>query len=143
MKILTNNFRVDVGKKLSLVRKERDLTRSEMAERLGLNKTSYYKNEVGYSLPGLDTMYRLHMDFDISIDWLLFDSPPMHNKEKQPAAELRENGQVLEEMQPDVKNLLDAMEQDHILLYEVMLYFYKYKQNQETRETAHPIPLVS
>jgi len=140
--MLIKNFRIAVGKRLSQVRKESDLTRSKMAERLGINKTNYYKNEIGYSLLGIATMYRLHIDFDISMDWLLFDSQPMHNKEKQPAVESGAKGRLLEEIQPDVKELLAAMEQDHVLLHEVILYFYKYKQNRENRETTPP-PLAS
>jgi transcriptional regulator with XRE-family HTH domain len=119
------------------------LTRREMAAKLGINKTNYYKNEIGYSLLGIDTMNQLHMNFDISIDWLLFDSHPMHNKEKQQLAVQERGNQGLEAKQPDVKCLLAAMEQDNVLLHEIMLYFYKYKQEREAKETTTPTPLTS
>ena len=128
MKISTKNFKIEVGKKLYLVRKENELTRNEMAVNLGLARGNYYKNEIGYSLPCLDTIYRLYKDFDVSVDWLLFDSPPMHNKEKLSASISLEKGGGLQEKQPAVIELLDAMEKDPMLLHEIMLYYYKYQK---------------
>lgn len=133
MTVRTKNFISDVSKRLRLVRKEHQYTRREMALRLGISPANYYKNETGVSMPRTDTLYRLHTDFDISLDWLLFGSQPMHNKDKQPviAAEAKTTG--LENILPDARELLDAMEQDQVLRHEVLLYFYKYKKSQETK----------
>lgn len=133
MTLRTKSFISDVSKRLRSVRKEHEYTRREMALRLGISQGNYYKNESALSLPRTDTLYRLHTDFDISVDWLLFGSQPMHNKEKQPviAAEAKTTG--LENILPDARELLDAMEQDHVLRHEVLLYFYKYKKSQETK----------
>jgi transcriptional regulator with XRE-family HTH domain len=136
MTIRTKSFISDVSKRLRLVRKEHDYTRREMAWKLGMSQGNYYKNESAISLPRVDTLYRLHTDFDISLDWLLFGGQPMHNKEKQPviAAPVKTTG--LENKLPDARELLDTMEQDHVLRHEVLLYFYKYKQNRETKTPA-------
>jgi len=136
MTIRTKSFISDLSKRLRLVRKEHQYTRREMALRLGISPANYYKNETAVSMPRTDTLYRLHTDFDISLDWLLFGSQPMHNKEKQPviAAEVKTTG--LENILPDARELLDAMEQDHVLRHEVLLYFYKYKKSRETKTQA-------
>jgi transcriptional regulator with XRE-family HTH domain len=136
MTIRTKSFISDLSKRLRLVRKEHQYTRREMALRLGISPANYYKNETAVSMPRTDTLYRLHTDFDISLDWLLFGSQPMHNKEKQPviAAETKTTG--LENILPDARELLDTMEQDHVLRHEVLLYFYKYKQSRETKTQA-------
>jgi transcriptional regulator with XRE-family HTH domain len=136
MTIRTKSFISDLSKRLRLVRKEHQYTRREMSLRLGISPANYYKNETAVSMPRTDTLYRLHTDFDISLDWLLFGSQPMHNKEKQPVmtAEVKTTG--LENILPDARELLDAMEQDQVLRHEVLLYFYKYKQNRETKTST-------
>lgn len=139
MILRTRNFVAGVSSRLKVVRKEHEYSRQEMAMRLGITQTNLYKNESGICFPRMDTLQRLHKDFDISMDWLLFGGKPMHNKEKQPvlAAETKTSG--LENTNVDVRELLDTMEQDHILMYEILLYFQKYKKSQE-RETISREP---
>jgi transcriptional regulator with XRE-family HTH domain len=136
MILRTRNFVAGVSSRLKLVRKEHDYTRRDMALRLGITQTNLYKNESGICFPRMDTLHRLHTDFDISMDWLLFGGKPMHNKEKQPviAAEPKTTG--LENTNQDARALLDTMEKDHILMYEILLYFHKYKKNQESSTGA-------
>jgi transcriptional regulator with XRE-family HTH domain len=110
-----------------------------MARRLGVNKSNYYRNEIGIAFLRLESLIRLHVDFDISLDWLLFGIEPMHVKEKQ--AELASDRQtkVLIDETPDVKELLTAIEQDAVLRYELLAHFYKYKQERQAKEA---IPLT-
>ncbi|HLP62055.1 MAG TPA: helix-turn-helix domain-containing protein [Candidatus Deferrimicrobium sp.] len=132
MKILTRNFSLAVGQRIALIRQEHQYPRSEMALKLGIHPDNYYKNEIGYSIPGMDTLYRLHTDFDISLDWLFFGSEPMHNKEKQPVIAPEKKTPGLENESPHVRELLDDMAQDPLLMHEMMLNYFKYKQNKET-----------
>lgn len=140
MSVRTKNFLWDVSKRLRSVRKEHDHTRNEMAAKLGISPANYYKNETGVSLPRMDTLYRLHSDFDISLDWLLFGSQPMHNKEKQPVIVQDTKNKGLENILPDARELLDTMEQDHVLRHEILLYFYKYKQSRENKTSLPILP---
>jgi transcriptional regulator with XRE-family HTH domain len=55
----------------------------EMAVRLHITPGAYSKNERGLNFPGLDTLRCLTRDFDISMDWLIFEKSPMYNKEKE------------------------------------------------------------
>lgn len=131
MILRTSNFVADVSSRLKKVRKEHDYTRHDMAMRLGITQTNLYKNESGICFPRMDTLQRLHTDFDISMDWLMFGSKPMHNKEKQPVISAEKKTTGLENTNADVRELLDTMEQDHILMYEILLYFQKYKKNRD------------
>ncbi|MCU0287601.1 MAG: helix-turn-helix transcriptional regulator [Acidobacteria bacterium] len=135
MKIQTGNFQALVGKRLTSIRKDLEFSRSEMAAKLGLSPATYYKNETGFFLPGLDTLYRLHTEFDISLDWFLFGSEPIHNKEKQPTLAPEIKTRPLENTAANIRELrqlLADMEQDPLLMHEIMLYYYKYKRNQKT-----------
>ncbi|HLP62032.1 MAG TPA: hypothetical protein VK186_24530 [Candidatus Deferrimicrobium sp.] len=77
-----------------------------------------------------ETLHRLQTEFDISLDWLLFNNGPMHISEKQVTVVEEKKTTDLENKYPDTRELLAAMEQDHILLHEIMLYFYKYRQDR-------------
>lgn len=132
MSIRTRSFLADLGRRLKSIRDEHRYTRREMAEKLGLSRSNYYKNECGVSLPKLDTFYRLHNDFDISIDWFLFGGLPKHNKDKQPLPAPEKKPGGLENELADARELLDAMAQDPVLRHEVLLNFYKYKNNKIT-----------
>lgn len=140
MKIITRSFSLAVGQRIALIRKEHQYTRREMSVKLGIHQDNYYKNEIGYSIPGMDTLYRLHTDFDISLDWLFFGSQPMHNKEKQPIIMPEKQTTGLENQSPHVREMLDAMEQDPLLLHEMMLNYFKYKQNKETLKPISHTP---
>ncbi len=141
MKVQTGSFLATVGQRLMLIRQEHRFTRHEMASKLGLNYATYYKNETGFFLPCLDTLSRLHKELDISLDWVLFGSQPMHNKEKQPIIAPDTITRRLENKAPDVKGLLNDMDQDPMLLHEIMLYYYKYKKNQETPNSKPVVPV--
>jgi hypothetical protein len=63
----------------------------------------------------------------------------MHYKEKQPGIELadskKKNGTWgLEDKSTEVRELLDSMERDPLLRHELLVYFYKYKNQQKSRE---------
>jgi transcriptional regulator with XRE-family HTH domain len=54
----------------------------EMAARLGITFSGYYKNEHAETLPSVSSLKRLSDDFHISMDWLFFNKGPMHYEEK-------------------------------------------------------------
>jgi transcriptional regulator with XRE-family HTH domain len=145
----------EVGKRLKKLRLELKYSKKQMAQRLGINLNSYYKNENGTSFPWIYSLYRLHKDFGISMDWLIFDYGPMYLKEKEPekppeeelAKELAIKAEAAkeaeqeeakkpwwEETMPDAKELLEYMAQDPLFRYKVFLYLYKYKEKKEQDE---------
>jgi len=149
----------EVGKRLKKIRLELKYSKKQMAQRLGVNLNSYYKNENGTSFPWLYSLYRLHKDIGISMDWLIFDYGPMYLKEKEPgkpakeelvkelaikAEQAKEAGQEgvkkpwWEETMPDAKDLLEYMAQDPLFRYKVFVYLYKYKENKGKDEEKKP-----
>jgi len=160
----------EVGVRLQQVRKRAGISREEMALRMGITTGAYIKNERGMNFPGLITLKRLARDFDISMDWLIFNKEPMHYKKKrereieleQTVKELEqkveelsqvvnESGRAAEElthqldeerkkqekaaeerakaieMRPEVRDLLDYMEQDAVFYHRLMLNFQEFR----------------
>jgi transcriptional regulator with XRE-family HTH domain len=128
-----------IGRRLIRLRKHLNYSLEEMARKLGLSKSGYYKNEGGLSFPGLETLDCLQRDYDISMDWLMFEKGPMHFQEKQPEPQPEPEPEKvekketldLEELSPDVRELLEYMEGDRLLKHEVLVYFYRYKERKE------------
>jgi transcriptional regulator with XRE-family HTH domain len=123
----------EIGRRLRGLRKQFNYSLEEMAGKMGRSKSGYFKNENGITLPGLATMYRLQEDFDISMDWLLFNKGPVHYLEKQPekVEEDEKKTEDLENISADVRELLAYMERDRLLAHEVLVFFYKYKERKE------------
>jgi transcriptional regulator with XRE-family HTH domain len=138
MGMRTKSFLLEVGRRLMIIRLEQGITRSEMAKKLGVNKSNYYRNEIGIAFPRLESLIRLHVDFDISMDWLFFDISPMHIKERQAELAREKQTKALVDETPDVKQLLVAIEQDPVLRHELLTHFFKYKHDRQTRETTPP-----
>lgn len=130
-----------IGRRLRKVREQLNHSPRDMGRRLGLSHSGYFKNESGITFPKLNTLSQLHEEYDISMDWLIFNQGPMHNKDRQPEQGEEKKTLDLEEVSSDVRELLEYMDQDPLLRYEVLVYFYKYKKKQvpEMEETP-PIP---
>ncbi len=122
-----------IGGRLIRLRKHLNYSLEEMARKLGLSKSGYYKNEGGLVFPGLETLDCLQRDYDISMDWLIFEKGPMHYQEKEPEPEKMEEKETLdlENISPDVRELLEYMEGDRLLKHEVLVYFYRYKEKKD------------
>jgi transcriptional regulator with XRE-family HTH domain len=60
----------DISERIKQLREEQGLTRVEMAEKLGLNKSSITRYENKNIRPTLDIMISIHNIFGVSLDWL-------------------------------------------------------------------------
>lgn len=65
------------GTRLVALRKSHHMTQEQVAQKIGLNRTSYTCYEIGSSLPGVMTLCTLADIFDVSLDYLMgrSDSP--------------------------------------------------------------------
>ncbi|NIM15965.1 MAG: helix-turn-helix domain-containing protein [Candidatus Aminicenantes bacterium] len=147
------------GLRLKKVRELLNFPRKEMARRLDVKNVTYYKNENGETFPGLQTLSRLSNEFDISMDWFLFNKGPVYYKEKGSEAELEKAQEELEmerekkgkkgkaveetaagteiEMKPEVKALLAHMERIPLLYHEVLVHFQRFKiENRDLVEAS-------
>ncbi len=119
-----------VGDRLRKVRQMLNYSRQDMAAVLELKDSGYFKNETGETFPSRSTLHRLQRDYDISMDWFLFNKGPMLYKGKQQ----QEEKPGLEERFPEARELLDAMDQDSQLKHEILAYFFKYRNKKKSIE---------
>lgn len=61
-------------KKLKLARSHTGLTQVEVAEVLGISKSTIASYEVGRTEPDLETLAKLAEYYEVSLDWLLSTS---------------------------------------------------------------------
>lgn len=120
---------VEIGGRLMMLRAQFKFSAIDMARRLGLSRSGYYKQERGNTLPRLEILNALHREYDISMDWLLFNRGPMYFREK---VELEgEAGSTPDKLSPHVRELIEYMEKDPLLEHEVLVQFFKYKERKE------------
>lgn len=62
-------------KRLKQLRGDRKLTQKEIADFLGIDRTTYVKYETGVSEPNFGILKKLSYYFDVSIDYLLENNP--------------------------------------------------------------------
>jgi transcriptional regulator with XRE-family HTH domain len=132
-----------VGGRLEKLRKLLNFSFDQFSKRLGVSKSGYFKNEVGSNFPGLGTLYILQEDFNISMDWLIFNQGEMCLQKEQTEkaetnVEKKKNG--AEAIHPDLQELLDYMEQDRLFKHEIFVYFFKYKKQQEQQKAVESPP---
>lgn len=94
---------LEVGEKLKKIRIKTGCDRKTIAALLGVTPSAYCKNERGVYLPSLNSLIRLVENYNISIDWLLFNKGPMYYEEKR-KKEL--------ELETTIDNLKTELEQE-------------------------------
>jgi transcriptional regulator with XRE-family HTH domain len=143
-----------IASRLKLLRSKLGYTQAEMGGRIGVSAGGYRKYEVGQRLPALPVQHRLVKEFDLSMDWLLFNKGPMYNKDKSPDTEIERRTlqlkQQLEQAQlrrqdmeaahkkeledlsarfhlpPELQELIDYMKKDDVLYHEILAYFKRF-----------------
>jgi transcriptional regulator with XRE-family HTH domain len=116
-----------IGGRLSIIRKYLGFSIPQMAGALGLSYDGYYKNESNQASPGYFTLQRLQQNHDVSMDWLMFGKGPMFFNNKPLSTETLLGSAA---NFPELKELMNAMEQDVQLRHEILVYYYKYKNNK-------------
>lgn len=62
---------MDLGRRLLVLRKNKDITQEELGRQIGVGKTTISNYETGYSSPDSDTLTKLADIFGVSTDYLL------------------------------------------------------------------------
>jgi transcriptional regulator with XRE-family HTH domain len=137
-----------VASRMRILRKQNKLTVQQMASQLGKGPNGYRKYERGEYFPPLQVQVYLSENFDISLDWLLLNKGPMLRSEvekalqenKQPKAEKMEEKTGPEpEVPPDavivtspeIKELLQYMEENPLFKFQLLGHFYRHKQGAQ------------
>ena len=76
------------------------------------------KTRSGENFPGPSTLNRLQREYDISMDWLLFNKGPMTYKVKQ--QQQQNQAPTPGEHEPDILKMVEDMESDSQLKYEIV-----------------------
>ena len=70
---MTNPPNPELGKKLLQLRKEFKMTQDDVANILGMSRTSFSKYENGYANPPLQVMRKLANIYNVGLEYLIFD----------------------------------------------------------------------
>jgi transcriptional regulator with XRE-family HTH domain len=153
----TNEYsNVDISSRLKLIRAEKGYTQAQMAKRIGISEGGYVKYESGERSPSLSVQLYLVKELGLSLNWLLFNIGPkylntaethrleldnaLENQRKEltikhreeMTTKHREELQTLTQkfqLQPELKELTDAMKRDEVLYYEILASFKRYQRN--------------
>lgn len=60
-----------ISERLKFLRKEKNLTQTEIAEQIGIKQNSYSDWETGKNEPSLEKLIVLADFFEVSLDWLV------------------------------------------------------------------------
>jgi transcriptional regulator with XRE-family HTH domain len=99
---------MDFPERLATLRKERNLTQNQLAERVGVTVLQIRRYEAGSSQPTLDVIRRLAIALSVSADMLVFDEG-----ERGPTNGLRYQfeavSQLMESEQAVVREVLEGL----------------------------------
>jgi transcriptional regulator with XRE-family HTH domain len=125
-----NEFAKALGDKMEKVRKINNISVTNMAAALNINRITYVRNSIGRAIPNIYTLYNLGKRFGISLDWFLMDEEPMLRSEK--TAENVPPPPQTPPLQPDIKELLDHMDKIPLLRHEILAQFFRFKEENQT-----------
>lgn len=113
----------EIGERLRKAREPFKFSQNEMADYLGAYRTSYSRYESGRTSPQMISLYRLAMANDFSLDWLITNRGPMFYSEKEKTG--------VGPLGEDVDELLEHMKHIPLLRHEVLVLFYKFKEDHK------------
>jgi transcriptional regulator with XRE-family HTH domain len=122
-----------MGLKFEKIRKSRHFSITNMARTLEVNRVTYVNNENGRTIPNFFTLYNLGYQFDVSLDWFVFNEEPVYRTEKTGEKKVQEVSPLsqLQPLLPDIKELLDHMDKIPLLRYEILVQFFKFKEEHQ------------
>lgn len=61
-----------IRERIKLTRKTLELSQEIFGKRIGLRRQDIYNIETGKRQPGLTVLYRIAVEYNLSLDWLVF-----------------------------------------------------------------------
>ncbi len=113
-----------VSQRLRQLRKHFGYTQTQMADKLGMVKDAYGRNERCITLISTDSLQPIHDVLGVSVEWLLFGRGPMFWKDIDKKAE---NGTRDLRLNPEMGEMVDHMNRFSFLRNMVLGYFQKLK----------------
>ncbi len=69
---------IEIGKRLTFVRKDKGFSQEKMGKVAGLSRTYIGSVEVGKQHPSFDFLIKVSQAFNVSLDWLVYGRGQMH-----------------------------------------------------------------
>ena len=104
---------VEFGDRLVALRKERDLTQKELAEKIGIHVIQVQRYEAGTSQPTLDVVRRMALALAIRVDELVFEPGA-----RGPDDDLRLQFEAISSFSAEEKKIAKAVLEGLILKHE-------------------------
>jgi transcriptional regulator with XRE-family HTH domain len=104
---------MDFPERLAMLRKERQMTQPQLAERVGVHISQIRRYESGDSQPTLDVIRNLAIALSVSADMLVFE-----DTERGPDEDLRLQFEALRQFTPEEKSVAKAVLESLILKHD-------------------------
>jgi transcriptional regulator with XRE-family HTH domain len=104
---------MSISQRLIALRRERDLTQQEMADRVGLHVNQIRRYEAEQAQPSLEALKKIAIGLSISIDTLVFE-----NGERGPDDDLLLQFEAVSRMPPEEKKIIKALLDGMIVKYQ-------------------------
>jgi transcriptional regulator with XRE-family HTH domain len=104
---------MSIAARLITLRKERNLTQQEMADKVGLHVNQIRRYETGNAQPSLEALKKIALALNITIDSLVFD-----DGERDPDEDLRLQFEALSQFSPEEKKIAKAVIESLILKHD-------------------------
>lgn len=95
---------MSLSARLIQLRRERDWTQQDVADRVGLHINQVKRYEAGSAQPSLEGLKKLARTFSVSTDWLLFE-----DAERGPDEDLRLQFEAMSQLTPEEKDVARAV----------------------------------
>lgn len=104
---------MSIAARLITLRKERNLTQQEMADKIGVHVNQIRRYEAGSAQPSLEALKKIALAINVTIDSLVFD-----DGERDPDEDLRLQFEALSQFNPEEKKIARAVIESLILKHE-------------------------
>ena len=102
-----------IGDKIKTLRKEKKWSQDELSRLVNVHCKHISRYENGKAAPGPDILKKLAEAFEVSVDYLIYDNVPKHEKIKIDDPELLEQfemvNQLKEEEKKAIKIIINAL----------------------------------
>lgn len=122
-----------IGKRIRKIREHLKLEQEQMAARLDLHRNSIGQLERGFQLPSTHFLLKLHRQFNVSVEWVLFGRGAMLDKSRSGGEEALgsagSSGSVY--IDPEVAEMLALMERVPLLKHFILGHYHQFKVTQK------------
>lgn len=116
-----------LGKRVAALRKEKDWSQSELAQKVSVSQRYVSTWETGKNLPHVETLIKLAEVFEVSVDYLLFESVPREGTHRIDDIELYEQFRQAESLPEEQKKAIK-------LIVGGLLFQFRVKSTEEEIE---------